>query len=391
MKARLDELRERMAEAGMEAVILVHPRDVLYYAGTVRPATLLVGPREAMLFVRRGLEQARREATVERVEPGGGFDRVAAALAAQGLNGGTLGVEIDVMPARLYLRIQEAFPGWALVDVSSLVLAQRMVKDWQEVEATCRAATVADAGHAALARALEPGRTELALAAVVEAAMRQGGHEGYQPLRHPGARGGGVLLMSGEHLSVRGGHGLVVTGAGLSPASPYGASCRRVEPGDLVVLDIGATCGGYTADESRTYVVGRAAPAQQALFEVALIVEETVLAALQPGTSVADVYAVAEEVVARGAPPHFAPGDLVLPGFVGHGIGLELDEPPVIWAREETRVEVGMVLAVEVEVGAPGSGLMAKMEDTVVVEANGPRLLTAAPRRLVEVTASAPR
>ncbi|HEC34437.1 MAG TPA: M24 family metallopeptidase, partial [Chloroflexi bacterium] len=100
---------------------------------------------------------------------------------------------------------------------------------------------------------------------------------------------------------------------------------------------------------------------------------------------------VAEEVVARGAPPHFAPGDLVLPGFVGHGIGLELDEPPVIWAREETRVEVGMVLAVEVEVGAPGSGLMAKMEDTVVVEANGPRLLTAAPRRLVEVTASAPR
>jgi len=194
-----------------------------------------------------------------------------------------------------------------------------------------------------------------------------------------------VFLMSGEHLAVRGGHGLVVTGAGLSPASPYGPSHRRIRPGDLVVLDIGATCGGYTADESRTYVVGQATPAQAALFEVALEVEEVVLAALRPGTSVADVYAAAETTVARSAPPPFAPGDLTLPGFVGHGVGLELDEPPVLWSREETRVEAGMVLAVEVEVSTPAFGLMAKMEDTVVVEADGPRLLTNADRRLIQV------
>ncbi|HIE37801.1 MAG TPA: aminopeptidase P family protein, partial [Anaerolineae bacterium] len=74
MERRLDGLRGRMAATGMEAAVLVHPRDVLYYAGTARPATLLVGPRETVLFVRRGLEWARSEATVERVEPGGGFD-----------------------------------------------------------------------------------------------------------------------------------------------------------------------------------------------------------------------------------------------------------------------------------------------------------------------------
>lgn len=381
---RLDGLRRRMAAAGLDAAVLVHPRDVLYYAGTARPATLLVGPRETVLFVRRGMEHARREATAERLEAGGGLEQVAETLIAAGVVGGALGVEMDVLPARLYGRLQEAFPGWTLEDVSSHVLAQRMVKDEQELAATRRAAAVADAGHAALPPALAPGVSELELAAEVEAAMRRAGHEGYQPLRYPGARGGGVLVASGENLTVRGGHGLVITGQGLSSGTPYGPSRRQVRRGDLVMLDIGATYDGYTADASRTFVVGRAEAAQEALFEVALSTEETILAAIRPGVPVAEVYAAAEGVVARGASPHFAPGDLALPGFVGHGVGLEIDEPPVIRDGDPTLLEVGMTLAVEVEVNAPAAGLMAKVEDTVVVETDGPNVLTAAPRRLIE-------
>jgi Xaa-Pro dipeptidase len=380
---RLNELQGRLTRAGVDAAVLVHPRDILYYAGTARPATLVVGSQEAVLLVRRGLDLARREATLERVEPGGGWDAVAAVLAAQGLTRGTLGADLDVMPAQLYRRMREALPAWEVEDISPLVLAQRMIKDPEEIRATERAAAVADAGHASLPPVLRPGLSELELAAEVEAALRRAGHEGYQPLRYPGARGGGVLLMSGENLTIRGGHGLVITGAGLSPGTPYGPSRRTVRPGDLVVLDIGATYDGYTADESRTCVVGRATAAQEALFEAALAVEEAVLSALRPGVSVAEVYAVAEAALARGAPPHFAPGRLSLPGFVGHGLGLEIDEPPVLWPREETALAVGMVLALEVEVSAPADGLMAKVEDTVVVEASGPRLLTHAPRRLL--------
>jgi Xaa-Pro dipeptidase len=384
VKERLEGLRRRMTMAGLDAALLVHPRDLFYYVHTARPATLVIGPREETLLVRRGLELARREATVSRVEPGGGLDAVAAELAAQGLDGGRLGVELDVIPARLYLRIGEALPGWELVDVSPLVLAQRQVKEVEEIEATARAAAVADAGHAALARILRPGLSELELAAQVEAALRCAGHEAFQPLRYPGARGGGVFLMAGERLTFRGGHGLVITGAGLGPATPYGPSRQPVRPGDLVVLDIGAACDGYTADVARTFVVGKATAAQQALFDVALAAEEAVLSALRPGLPVAELYAAAAEVVAHGAPPHFAPGDLALPGFAGHGVGVELDEPPVVWEKDESPVEAGWVLAVEIEVNAPAAGLMAKVEDTVVVEAGGPRLLGDTPRQLIE-------
>jgi Xaa-Pro aminopeptidase len=374
----------------MDAALLVHPRDVLYYAGTARPATLVVGPQDAVLLVRRGMRWAREETTIKRVESGGGLRHVAEALAAQGLAGGTAGVEMDVMSAQLYRRMRQALPGWSLADVSPLVLAQRSIKDPAEIEATRRAAAVADVGHAAMTRSLRPGATELELAAEVEAAIRRAGHEGFQPLRYPGSRGGGVLLMSGEHLTVRGGHGLVVTGGGLSAGSPYGASRRQVRPGDLVVLDIGTTCDGYTADVSRTYVVGQATGAQHALFEVALSTEAAVLATLRPGRPVVDTYAAALQAVSRGAPPHFGPADLTLPGFVGHGIGLELDEPPVLWEREEGTLEAGMVLAVEIEVSAPSAGLMAKVEDTVVVGVDGPRVLTEAPHALIEVAVETP-
>jgi Xaa-Pro aminopeptidase len=337
-----------------------------------------------MLFVRRGLEYARAEATVGPVKSMQGFSSITAVFGELGLEGGVLGTELDVTSGQLYQRLKEAFAEWELVDVSSLVLNQRAVKDEEEIAATRRAAAVADAGHRALPRAAAPGVSELELAAEVERAIRLAGHEGYQALRHAGARGGGVLLMSGENLAVRGGHGLVVTGAGLSPASPYGPSRRVLCKGDLIVLDIGSTWGGYTADESRTFVLGRPPEAQKALFAVTRETEGAVLDCLRSGVPVADVYAAAQAVVDHGAAPFFPPGTLTLPGFIGHGIGLELDEPPVLLPRVETCLREGMVLAIEVEVSAPEVGLMTKLEDTVVIRSDGCEVLTHAPRQLIE-------
>jgi Xaa-Pro aminopeptidase len=370
---------------------------VLYYAGTARPASLLVVADSdvarsgqlssaplAILFVRRALEHVRLEATVDRVESIRGFSDIAATFAEFGLESGVLGTTLDVIPAQLYRRLKDAFAAWELTDVSSSVLDQRAVKDDEEIAATKRAAAVADVGHRALPGAAAPGVSELELAAEVERAMRLAGHEAYQPLRQPEARGGGVLLISGENLAVRGGHGLVVTGVGLSPAAPYGPSRRELREGDLIVLDIGSACAGYTADESRTFVLGQPAQMQQALFAVTRETEDAVLDSLHPGLPVSDVYAAAQTVVNQGALPFFAPGSLTLPGFIGHGIGLELDEPPILWPRAETCLREGMVLAIEVEVSAPEVGLMTKLEDTVVIRSHGCEVLTHAPRDLIE-------
>jgi Xaa-Pro aminopeptidase len=118
---------------------------------------------------------------------------------------------------------------------------------------------------------------------------------------------------------------------------------------------------------------------------VAHAAENAVFDTLRPGVTGAELYAAAKAVVNEGAPPHFASGDLTLPGFIGHGAGLELDEPPVVWPREELYLQAGMVLAIEVEVSAPNQEMMIKLEDTIVVRSDGYELLTSAPRELIEI------
>jgi Xaa-Pro aminopeptidase len=375
----------------MDATLLVHPRDVFYYAGTVRPAVLVVTHCGVALLVRRGLPWVLREAAVTRIEPMAGLSHVAETLLDLGVSQGLLGLPLDVMPAQVYRRLAEVLEsrarnshGWAFADVSPLILAQRALKDKSEIGIIRCAARVADVGHEAVAAITVPGTSELEVAAEVEAAMRRAGHEGYQPLRYPEARGAGVLLMSGEYLAIRGGHGLVVTGAGLGPAMPYGPSRRTLRPGDLLVLDVGSTYAGYTADESRTYVLGPANSRQRALFEIARDAEEAVMELLRAGATSDQLCGAAEAVVQAGALPDSPPGTLALSGFVGHGVGLEIDEPPILWRRERATVESGMVLAVEIEVSAPEPGLMVKIEDTVVVSQTGCEVITHAPRALIE-------
>jgi Xaa-Pro aminopeptidase len=307
------------------------------------------------------------------------------------MTGSVLGTEMDLVSARLYRRLKDIFsttpatgPAWTIADISPLVLAQRAVKEQEEIDTTRQAAAVADAGHQAARQVIAPGVSELTVAAAVETAMRQAGHEGVQPLRDPNAHSAGTWVISGENLTARGGHGLVVTGTGLSSAVLQGPSWRELERGDLVVVDTGPAYAGYTADQSRTFVVGKATKEQQALFAATRAVEDAVFKALRPGIPIADLYPIAEAVVAQGAPPHFAPGSLTLPGFVGHGIGLEIDEPPVLWPRDKGHLQAGLVLAIEIEVSAPEQGMMVKLEDTVVVQSDGYELLTGMPRELIE-------
>ena len=88
-----------MTEAGIDAILLLHHHDILYYANTARPAALLVSPDDAVLFVRQSLDCAQQEATITRVEAMKGFSSVVEVVAELGLTGGVLGTEMDLVSA----------------------------------------------------------------------------------------------------------------------------------------------------------------------------------------------------------------------------------------------------------------------------------------------------
>ena len=354
--SRIDDVSGAVAEAGMAAALVMNPPDVYYLAGTGQPCNLLVAPgREPVLFARRYAERARRASRVERVLEGAGFSAVA--REAQ-LGDGPLGMELDVLPAGLVERAREAFGDREIVDCSALLLARRAVKDAGEVAAMRASVRLFGALHEAMCAHIRPGVAEHELAGEVARALRRAGHDGVifqrrwdAKLQMEGA------IASGENLATLSRGPITITGVGLSEAFPMGASGRRLERGDLVNVDLGLNRAGYYGDMARTYAVGELPGGVERLAIACREIQDVALAAIRPGVRSDSVYEAALAAAGRlGVADSFMGyGDLRGP-YIGHGIGLELDEPPVLGPGVDTPIEAGMVLAVEPKLISPAFG-----------------------------------
>ena len=389
--SRLAALRALLREAGIDAALLLHPADVFYYTGTRQPANLLVpadGALDPTLFVRRARDFVEREIAALGFPPawvadGQSFREVAARLTALGLSDGALGTAEDKLPAALHRALARALPGWELRDVAPLVLAQRMVKDAGEVALMRRACALFAAAHEAILATARPGASELEVALAAYAALRAAGHEEQIAMRRwDGYMPPGGVLVSGENLWQISGLAYTVTGVGISPALPFGASTRRLAPGDLIVFDVVTNYRGYHGDTARTYVVGKPTAEQRRAFDACRDVYRATVAALRPGVTAEGLFAAAR--AAAAATPH-APyfmgyGDKQ-GTYIGHAIGLEQDEPPVLAPRVATELRPGMTLAIEPKFIIPGFGAV-DVEDTWLVTEDGCEVLHEQPNEL---------
>ena len=375
--SRIERFASELERAGMAGALVMNPPDVYYLAGTGQPCNLLVVPgEEPVLFARRYLELAKRSSRVEKVLAGAGFSAVAREAR---LGDGPLGMELDKLPAGLVDRARDAFPGREIADCAPLLLAQRAVKDAGEIEAMRESVKLFDAVHAAMCEFIRPGIAEHELAGEVERALRRAGHDGVVFQRRWDAKlpmeG---AIASGEHLSTISRGPVTVTGVGLGEAFPMGASRRRLEHGDLVNIDLGLNRAGYHGDMARTYAVGALPDAVGDLAATCRELQDVALAAIRPGVAAHEVYDATLDAARRlGVEDVFQGGG----PYIGHSIGLELDEPPVLGPGVETPVREGMVLAVEPKLISPDFGAV-NIEDDVVVTAAGCELLGDLPRCL---------
>jgi Xaa-Pro dipeptidase len=319
--SRLDALAAAVADAGLGAALVMHPVSVLYLAGTGQPANLVVVPgREPVLYARRYLDLARRSSRVANVVPGAGFSAIEADF------DGPLGMELDVLPAALVARAERRFG--PIADCSELLLELRTVKDADEVDAMRASVAMFGALHEAMREHLRPGITELELSAELARALRRAGHDGVvfqhrwdAKLAMEGA------LASGENLSRSSRGPVTVTGVGLGEAFPMGASRREIGCGDLVNVDLGLNRAGYHGDMARTYAVGEPPAGVERLAGICRELQDVALDAIRPGVTAASVYEAALDAARRlGVEDVFQGGG----PYIGHGIGLELDEPPVL-------------------------------------------------------------
>ncbi|MFH1059883.1 MAG: M24 family metallopeptidase [Pseudomonadota bacterium] len=386
--ARIAGLAGRLDRAGLDAALIWYSRDLLYYTGSAEPGTLLVWPGGCRLFVRGNQKRVQAETWLAPDVLTAQRDQKLILAAAVDLlpQNAVVGTELDMLPVAWWQRWQRRAPAWQWRDASPLVLDQRMVKDAGEVAAMRAACRAAHAGHLAALGALREGITELELSAAVEDAQRRAGHEGVFFMRHPDffmARG---LMTSGAGFLDNSGVAFSITGQGLSPAVPAGASRRIIARGQPVLIDIPPQVAGYHADFARSYLVGRATPELRQAQDALEAVFDFAALAIRPGRTWAEAWrAVHDEAARLGLGEVFQ----ALPGggrlnYIGHGVGLELNEPPQITPRNQGPMKAGAVLAIEMHV-LVGPGLGLKMEDMLWVGPEMSEYISLTPRRLFEV------
>jgi Xaa-Pro aminopeptidase len=168
-------------------------------------------------------------------------------------------------------------------------------------------------------------------------------------------------------------------GVGLSPSLPHGASRRRIRRGEPIAVDLCGISRGYIADETRTFVVGGLTEEANEVLSATQAIIKALEAELRPGATCQSLWDRAEEL-AKGlgvADTFMGEGPNQL-RFIGHGVGLELDELPILADRIPGLIEEGAVVALEPKVIVPGHGVLGE-ENTYYVKDGGPRQITRAP------------
>lgn len=345
---RLHKVRHGMEQSEVDGLLILSRPNVRYLSGfTGTSGFLLVTRGSAFLFADFRYRQQAREETpgfeVVDIKSPGSFQEAAEVVLDHGL--GSLGVEEAHISLREYSQLKKAL-GEEIVPVplSGTVEAVRAVKDRDEVEQIFAAAEIADGALREVLPLVKPGVSEHEVACELEYRMRRGGSE-----RAPFD---------------------VIVASGARSALPHGvAGGKIIGEGEPVIIDLGATRGGYCSDMTRTFFVGTPDREQEEVYTRVLHAQEAALEHLRAGLSGAEADRLARGYLEDcGLGKYFGHG-------LGHGVGLEVHELPTLSPRGKDLLQEGMVFTVEPGVYIEGWGGV-RIEDLVVLEAGGPRVLS---------------
>lgn len=342
-------------EAGCDALLVTNLVNIRYLCGFSGSAGLLAVLPNEMILVTDGRyqEQAPLETGRAGVEV---TVSIAGTLNAQrevlfktfgGLK--RLGLEATAVTWAAQRKYEsEWFADHELVATEGIVESLRLVKDEGEVARIAAAGAIADAALAEIKPLIIPGVSEAEIAIELDSAMRRGGASGTSFE---------TIVASGPN--------------GARPHARPGS--RALSSGDLVVIDFGALVDGYCSDMTRTLLVGTPSPTAQKMLDVVMTSQAAGVAALGPGVSCSEVDRVTREVIQDAGW-----GEAFVHG-TGHGVGLDIHEEPRVSSVSTASLVVGNVVTVEPGIYLPDHGGV-RIEDTLVITAEGARPLTLAPK-----------
>ncbi len=354
---RAERLRGALAGAQVDALLVTDLTNITYLTGFTGSAALLLVTEAGLTFVTDGRygEQAEAQlgaAGVEaEIEVSSTEQRRIVAAAVDAASVTRLGLEADAVTWSQQRAYDDTwFPAVDLVPTSGLVAALRIRKDAGELARIEAACAIADAALAEVRPRLHDGLREVDFGLELDLAMRR---------------------LGADDVSFE-----TIVASGRNGSKPHHRpSDRAIWEGDLVVLDFGALLDGYHSDMTRTFVVGDPSPTQKRMYEVVYDAQAAGVEAVRAGVPAREVDEACRSVIAAAGW-----ADAFLHG-TGHGVGLDIHEDPRVSQTATADLDVDQVVTVEPGVYLPEHGGV-RIEDTVVVTADGARRLTLAPKEL---------
>lgn len=344
--ARRNPLLALLRKKKLDAILLFDLKNIRYLLGFSGSdgAALIRAQQDTLLIDGRYATQARQEAAQAEVrEYSDKIEGISDLFKANGVE--KIGIEAGAVSLDLFRKLKKRNSKVSFWSLSAEELGYlRAIKELDEIERIKRAIAIGTESFFKVTDLIKPGISERDIATELEYQMRKAGAEG--------------ISFS------------TIVASGPNSALPHGrAGARKLERGDVVIIDWGAAFAGYHSDETCTLVVGKATADFKKVYNLVREAHDRAIAAIRPGVSCAEVDRQARECIEQGGwGPHFTHG-------TGHGIGLDIHESPRLTARSVEKLEAGMVVTVEPGVYIPGLWGV-RIEDVVEVTDKGAQILT---------------
>lgn len=344
---RIDRLKEIATKQNKPSVFAVfNASNITYFTGFQGAAALLIPEQgQNVLFVNSvNYEQAKAEvknAQVQLLKRGENvMDRIAQHVSEK--------LAVDTLSIDSWRALAKAVGNKEkLESINQLIRGLRAVKDEKEIKLIREACKIADEGIKAAAQTIKAGVTEREIATEAEYAMRKAGSDG----------------VAFETIAV----------CGVCCAYPHGgAGERTIKEGEFVIVDLGATYRFYRSDITRTFIVGKPNQKQISIYETVKLAHQKAFENIKPQIPAKEVDLAARQIIENTGMGEFFVHNL------GHGVGLEIHEAPILGPNSHDILEAGNVVTDEPGVYVPGYGGV-RIEDTVLVTKNGAEKLTKAP------------
>lgn len=376
---RLNHIRQQMQESSVDAILLCDNANIYYLTGRVYAGYAYI-PLKGMpiFFIRRPVE-LEGDGIVYIRKPEEITESIGISAPA------TIGLELDVLPYSTVTRLVKVFPGSELKNASAIMREVRAVKPPHALEMLRESGARQTRVYKRIPGLFQEGMSDYDLQVSIEHMSRMQGCLGQFRISGDSMELYMGNILAGDNADAPSPYDFAMGGAGMDPSLPVGANGTLITPGMTVMVDINGNYNGYMTDMTRVFSLGEIAPLAVKAHQCSIDIHHALCEMMRPGTTAKALWEKAEEIVEEAGLKAYYMGHRQHAGFIGHGVGIEINELPVIAPRSRDIIKENNVIALEPKFVIPHTGAVG-IENTYIVHADNVECITTAPEEIISLS-----